>query len=119
MEDSNFCSPCEEDGRTHGSLEELNQGLFQMHHMPEEDVSVAGVSWENMVRAKHVLLPSFYDVKCACYCKVLWKHCISNPIKNVLNALIHFELLSWDQLFEDGNLLWEMSFTERPGVCSK
>ena len=46
---------------------------------------------------------------------MLWLHCLPQPIKQMINKLIHLDLIEWDHLLEDGNLFWEICLTERPG----
>ena len=48
--------------------------------------------------------------------QILWLHCLPQPIKQMINKLIHLDLIEWDHLLEDGNLFWEICFTERPGT---
>ena len=45
--------------------------------------------------------------------KLIWRM-LPNTIRSVMTALIESGKLDWDDILEDGNLFWDISYTERP-----
>ena len=46
--------------------------------------------------------------------KVMWCQVLPDVVKRTMTRLVDNHLLGWEDLLEDGNLFWEIAFTEKP-----